>query len=135
MVNHLVIVAGGKGTRLTSLSVDLPKVLVPVGGKPVLQHQLELAAASGIEQVTIFAGHLAEKIVSFVGDGSRFGLKVQVLVEETPLGNAGALLQYLNSLSDQFFVLYGDVMLAVDLQRIAKYHMDREAHFNCVCPS
>ena len=135
MVNHLVIVAGGKGTRLTSLSVDLPKVLVPVGGKPVLQHQLELAAASGIEQVTIFAGHLAEKIVSFVGDGSRFGLKVQVLVEETPLGNAGALLQYLNSLSDQFFVLYGDVMLAVDLQRIAKYHMDREAPFNRVCPS
>lgn len=128
MVNHLVIVAGGKGTRLTSLSVDLPKVLVPVGGKPVLQHQLELAAASGIEQVTIFAGHLAEKIVSFVGDGSRFGLKVQVLVEETPLGNAGALLQNLNLLSDQFFVLYGDVMLAVDLQRIAKDHIDREAH-------
>jgi D,D-heptose 1,7-bisphosphate phosphatase len=98
-----------------------------VGGKPVLQHQLELAAAMGIEEVTIFSGHLAEKIHDFVGDGSRFGLKVRIFTESEPMGNAGAILQSLDLLPGHFFVVYGDLMLAVDLRRIAKLHMDREA--------
>jgi histidinol-phosphate phosphatase family protein len=128
-INHLVIVAGGKGTRLAGVADDLPKVLVPVAGKPVLQHQLELAAASGITGVTIFAGHLADKITAFVGDGARFGLKAQVLVEDEPLGNAGAVLQALDRLPEQFFVVYGDVMLAVDLPAMAARHLERGADF------
>jgi len=128
-VSHLVIVAGGKGVRLAAQFNDLPKVLVPVGGKPVLQHQLELAAAAGIDTVTIFAGHLAEKIQDFVGDGSRFGLKARILVEKEPLGNAGAVIQGLNSLPEHFFVVYGDVMLAVDLERMAEQHLERGADF------
>src|ERR1700739_102293 len=86
-LNHLVIIAGGRGLRLSSVIGDLPKVLVPVGGKPVLQHQMELAAAAGIGEVTILAGHRAEKILEFVGDGSRFGLKVRIFTEDEPLGN------------------------------------------------
>jgi D,D-heptose 1,7-bisphosphate phosphatase len=127
ILNHLVIIAGGRGVRLASVIGDLPKVLVPVGGKPVLQHQLELAAAAGIDEVTILAGHRAEKIRDFVGDGSRFGLRVRILTENKPLGNAGALLQSLDLLPEHFFVVYGDLMLAVDLRRIAKLHMNREA--------
>src|ERR1700731_4447878 len=73
---HLVILAGGKGTRLASVTGDLPKVLVPIGGKPVIQHHLELAAVAGITDVTIFAGYLGSQIERFVGDGSRFGLTV-----------------------------------------------------------
>jgi D,D-heptose 1,7-bisphosphate phosphatase len=113
-LNHLVIVAGGRGARLASVIRDSPKVLVPVGGKPILQHQLELAVATGIEEVTIFAGHLAEKIHDFVGDGSRFALKVRILTEKDPMGNAGAVLQSLDLLPEHFFVVYGDLMLAVD---------------------
>lgn len=128
-LNHLVIVAGGPGIRLASVAGDLPKVLVPVGGKPVLQHQLELAAGAGIDEVTIFAGHLAEKIHHFVGDGSRFGLRVRIFTEKEPMGNAGALLQSLDLLPEHYFVVYGDLMLAVDLQRIAKRHLDRKADF------
>jgi D,D-heptose 1,7-bisphosphate phosphatase len=131
-VDHLVIVAGGKGARLASLFGDLPKVLVPVGGKPVLQHQLELAAVAGISEVTILAGHLGGKICDFVGDGSRFGLKARVLVESEPLGNAGAVLQSLGSLPERFFVIYGDVMVAVDLQRMARHHLDRKADFTAL---
>jgi D,D-heptose 1,7-bisphosphate phosphatase len=126
-LNHLVIVAGGRGARLASVIGDSPKVLVPVGGKPVLQHQLELAAATGIEEVTIFAGHLAEKIHEFVSDGSQFGLKVRILTEKDPMGNAGAVLQSLDLLPEHFLVVYGDLMIAVDLRRIAQLHMDREA--------
>lgn len=131
-VKHLVIVAGGKGTRLAPVAGDMPKVLVPVGGKPVLQHQLELAAAAGIHEVTLLAGYLADEIEAFVGDGSRFGLSVRTFVEKEPMGNAGALLQSLDSLPDHFFVLYGDVMLAVNLQRIARHHVEREADFTAL---
>jgi histidinol-phosphate phosphatase family protein len=131
-INHLVIVAGGPGVRLASVAGGLPKVLVPVGGKPVLQHQLELAVRAGIDEVTIFAGHLSEKISDFIGDGSLFGLRVRVLAEKEPMGNAGALLQSLDLLPEDYFVVYGDLMLAVDLQRIAKRHLDREADFTMV---
>ena len=128
-IRHLVIVAGGKGKRLAAQFEDLPKALVPVGGKPVLQHQLEFAVASGIDTVTIFAGHLAAKIQDFVGDGSRFGLEVRVLVEKEPLGNAGAVARALDVLPEHFFVVYGDVMLAVDLGRMAAQHLERNADF------
>ena len=116
--------------RLSSVvGVDLPKVLVPVGGKPVLEHQLEWAAAAGIDEVTIFAGHLSEKIFDFVGDGSRFRPQVRIFTEREPMGNAGALLQSLDLLPEHFCVLYGDLMLAVVLPQIAKCHVDREADF------
>ncbi len=131
-VIHLVIIAGGAGERLASLTGDLPKVLLPIGEKPVLQHQLELAAAAGIREVTIFAGYLADKILDFVGDGSKFGLNVRTTVEKEAMGTAGALLQSLDSLPDHFFVLYGDIMLAVNLQQIASAHLDRGADFTAL---
>ena len=128
-VEHLVIIAGGKGTRLSAMFGDVPKALVPVAGKPVLQHQLELAARAGVTSATIFAGFLADQIVEFVGDGSRFGMKITVHVEPHPLGNAGAVLQSLGDLPARFFVMYGDVMLAVDLARMARFHLDQTAAF------
>ncbi len=128
-INHVVIVAGGKGTRLSALFGNIPKALVPVGGKPVLQHQLELAAKAGVRSATIFAGFLADQIAEFVGDGSRFGMNITVRVEDEPLGNAGAVLQSLKTLPESFFVMYGDVMMAVDLERMARFHRDHGAAF------
>ena len=128
-IEHLVIVAGGKGTRLSALFGDVPKALVPVAGTPVLQHQLELAAKAGVKSATIFAGFLADQIAQFVGDGSRFGMKIAIHVESEPLGNAGAVLQSLDDLPERFFVMYGDVMLAVDLARMARFHLDHAAAF------
>ncbi|HWF76485.1 MAG TPA: HAD-IIIA family hydrolase [Caulobacteraceae bacterium] len=128
-MRHLAIIAGGKGMRMGEAFPGLPKALIPVGGKPVLQHQLELARAAGVESVTVFAGHLSDKIAAFVGDGARFGLDIRVIVEETPLGNAGLLAASLDALPEQFFVLYGDVMAAVDLARMGAFHLDRGADF------
>lgn len=128
-IDHLVIVAGGKGTRLAAIAGETPKALIPVGGKPVIQHQIELAAAAGVTGVTILAGHLADKIEAFIGDGSRFGVQARVLVESEPLGNAGLLALSLASLPDEFFVVYGDVMLAVDLEAMAKAHHAAGATF------
>lgn len=128
-VTHMVIVAGGKGTRLAAVTGDIPKVLAPVAGKPVLQHQLELAAACGVKTVTVLAGHLAQQVEAFVGDGSRFGLAANVLVEHEPLGNAGLLARHVGEMPDHFFVLYGDVMLGVDLQKMAAAHLAAGADF------
>ncbi len=128
-IKHLVIIAGGKGTRLAAVAGAVPKVLVPIGGKPILQHHLELAVASGIEAVTIFAGHLAGDVEAFVGKGSNFGLSVRVVVENEPLGTAGAVVNSLDLLPEHFFALYGDVMLAEDLRGIAKMHLARDADF------
>lgn len=121
-IEHLVILAGGKGTRLSKEAGDLPKALVEVGGKPVLQHQLEWAAANGFRDVTVCAGYRAGSIREFAGDGSRFGLRLRLLVEEAPLGTAGKVLQSLDLLPEQFAVAYGDVMLAVNVQRMARQH-------------
>ncbi len=128
----MAIIAGGKGLRMGDAWPGLPKALIPVGGKPVLQHQLELARAAGVEAVTIFAGHLADRIVDFIGDGARFGLDIRVHIEAAPLGNAGALVGALDALPEQFFVLYGDVMAAVDLGRLAAFHLSRGADFTAL---
>jgi histidinol-phosphate phosphatase family protein len=128
-VRHLAIIAGGKGVRMGEAFPGLPKALIPLGGKPLLQHQLELARAAGVESVTVFAGYLADKIAEFVGDGSRFGLDIRVIVEDAPMGNAGLLVGSLDALPEQFFVLYGDVMAAVDLGRLGAFHLAHGADF------
>ncbi len=128
-IDHVVIVAGGKGTRLSVLFGNIPKALVPVGGKPVLQHQLEMASKAGVRTATIFAGFLADQIAQFVGDGSRFGMNIAIRVEDAPLGNAGAVLQSLDILPERFFVMYGDVMMAVDLERMSRFHLNHVAAF------
>jgi D,D-heptose 1,7-bisphosphate phosphatase len=128
-IKHLVILAGGKGTRLESVALNLPKILVHVAGKSVLEHQLDSASACGVTKVIIFAGYQGEQIKVFVGDGHRFEMDIRVVVEEEPFGTAGAVLQSLDSLPEHFFVVYGDVVHAVDLQRLAKLHLARQSDF------
>jgi D,D-heptose 1,7-bisphosphate phosphatase len=129
-IDHLAIVCGGIGSRMAGAPfADTPKALIPIGGKPLLQHQLELATAFGVRGVSLFAGHGSDQIAAFVGDGSRFGLSAQTFVEASPMGNAGALAAALGDLPEQFFVLYGDVMAATDLARMARFHIDHGADF------
>ncbi len=129
-IEHLAIIAGGVGSRMAGTAfANIPKALIPIGGKPLVQHQLEMAARNGVRDVTIFAGHLADQITAFVGDGSQFGLTVHTLVEAEPRGNAGALLASLDAIPERFFVLYGDVMADVDLRRFGAFHLDRAADF------
>jgi D,D-heptose 1,7-bisphosphate phosphatase len=131
-INHLVILGGGKGTRLAGITRPGQKILVPIGGKPLLQHHLELATASAIEDITIFAGYHAEDVAEFVGNGSAFSLNVRTVIEGQPLGTAGAVVGALDLLPEHFFVLYGDVMAAEDLQAVAARHLAWDADFTMV---
>ena len=115
-------IGGGKRLGLAALSHGLPKPLVLVNGKPLLEHQLELLARHGVEQVTVLCGYGAAAIHDFCGDGSRWGLRLKCIDEAAPLGTAGAVIAALDQLPDEFLVLYGDTMVNVDLPRFYAAH-------------
>lgn len=122
-----MILAGGVGSRLAARTNGLPKTLVPVDGKPLLAYQLELLARQGVEYVTLLCGCGAEQIRAFCGDGSSWDLKLAFIEEQQMLGTAGAVIAALNELPDEFFVLYGDTMVNVDLGRMFRAHAESGA--------
>lgn len=121
-LRQVVILAGGLGTRLRAVTGDLPKPLALADGKPLLGRQLELIAASGIGEVTVLCGYGADAIRAFCGDGSAWGLQVSCIEEQTARGTAGAVIDALGALRDTFILMYGDVVLDVDLGLLAAAH-------------
>lgn len=119
-----VIMAGGQGTRLRSISGDLPKPMVPVCGKPILQYQIENLKENGIEDIILVTGYLGEAVKAHFGDGSRFGVRISYFTEERPLGTAGALYYLKEQLSEAFLLLMGDLMLNVDFTRFMRFHKE-----------
>ena len=125
-----VIMAGGKGTRISSVASDIPKPMICIGGKPVLEHELESLRDQGFTDIIITVGHLGAVIMDYFGDGSGmspvtgkpFGVQISYFVEETPLGNAGALFQMKDDLTEEFLLLNADAMFDVDFNRFVSYH-------------
>jgi D,D-heptose 1,7-bisphosphate phosphatase len=117
-----VILAGGRGTRLAARFGDLPKPLVPVAGRPVLEHQIASLRAGGIRDVTLVVGHLADRIVGHFGDGAGHGVRITYHREERPLGTAGALGLLRGDLDERTVVLYGDVVLDMDFAELLAFH-------------
>src|SRR5215207_141554 len=126
-MKQLIILAGGLGTRLKARLGDLPKPMIPIAGKPLLEHHIDLAKRYGFDDIIIFACYRPELIESHFGKGERWGVRISYIIEKEPLGTAGAVLAGFNSLADQFVVLYGDTMVNVDLDRIWKAHIDHNA--------
>ena len=123
----VAILAGGQGTRLRERAGDLPKPMVPLVGRPILDHQLDLCRVHGFRRILLLVHYNHEAIRAHVGDGSRYGLSVEYAVESTPRGTAGALGDALPRLADTFLVLYADTYLDVDLGRIREAHAQRRA--------
>jgi D,D-heptose 1,7-bisphosphate phosphatase len=121
-MKQLVILAGGKGTRLKDRLGDLPKPMIPIAGKPLLEHQIELARAHGFTDVLLFVHYRADLIQKHLGDGSGFGLRLRYIVETEPLGTAGATLAGFEHLAERFAMMYGDTMVNVDLTRLWTAH-------------
>ncbi|MBN8216046.1 MAG: HAD-IIIA family hydrolase [Spirochaetes bacterium] len=121
------ILAGGKGTRLAAVTGGLPKVLAKIGGKPVLEHQIELLARHGVKDIVLLLGYRPEAIQAYFGDGSRWGVRLTTLVEREPLGTAGGLKEGEAFLDEDFFCFNGDVMLDIDLDALAAFHRARGA--------
>lgn len=121
-MKQLVILAGGKGTRLSERLGNLPKPLVDVCGVPLLERQISLAKHYGFERILILVNYRAETIVEFCSSKNNWGLDIKCIDDGEPCGTAGAVLQVLDHLEDEFLLMYGDTMLDVDLQRFYDYH-------------
>jgi NDP-sugar pyrophosphorylase family protein len=117
-----VILLGGLGTRLKSVLGDIPKALVPLSGRPLLEYLFTLLSRQKIRDVVLCTGVGAGQIEQWAGDGGRFGLKIRYSPETAPLGTAGALRNIPFPLHDEFLVLYGDVLVQMDLGKFIGYH-------------
>lgn len=123
-----VILVGGQGTRLRPLTLRTPKPMVPLVNKPFVAYVLEHLKDSGVEQVVFSMGYLPEGIKSYFGDGSGFGLRVNYVVEERPLGTAGAVKNVEGHVRDgDFLVLNGDVLTDLDIRDLVSFHQQRGA--------
>ena len=121
-MRQVVILAGGKGTRLKERLGDLPKPLIDVCGTPLLEHQILLVKRYGFDRILILVNHKAQQIVDFCESRGNWGIAVQCIDDQVPLGTAGAVLNVFDLLEEQFLVMYGDTMLEVDLNRFCKAH-------------
>ena len=122
----VVIMAGGKGTRIASIKNDVPKPMIEIGGKPILQWQIENLRACGLTDIILVIGHLGEVIQEYFRDGSSFGVSISYFVESTPLGTAGALFK-MPQLTEDFLLMCGDVVLDVDFNRFIDFHLKKHA--------
>lgn len=126
MIKNLVLLSGGLATRLQPISKTIPKALVDINGKPFIEHQLNLLKKQGITDVVICAGYLGEQIREFVGDGTRFDIKVTYSFDgEKLLGTAGAIKKALPLLPETFFILYGDSYLPIDFQAVSTFFEEK----------
>ena len=119
--------AGGRGTRIAELFPNIPKPLIPVDGMPILEREIRSLASQGFKDLILTVGYLSDKIISYFGDGSQLGVKIDYFVEETPLGNAGALFQLRNKIGeDPFLLLNADAAFDVDFNRMLDFHKKHE---------
>ena len=118
---HAIILAGGKGRRLRPYTTVLPKPLMPLGDMPIIEVVLRQLAAHGFDEVTIAVGYLAELLMAYCGDGSKFGLRLSYSREEQPLGTAGPL-ALVDGLDDTTLVLNGDVLTTLDFSALLQQH-------------
>ena len=119
--------AGGEGTRLRPLTSNQPKPMVPIVGKPCMEHILELLRDHGFDQVVVTVAFLPQSIRSYFGDGSTLGMEIEYSVEETPLGTAGSVRLASDRLDDTTLVISGDALCDIDLTQLIQFHRERNA--------
>ncbi|HXF85327.1 MAG TPA: sugar phosphate nucleotidyltransferase [Anaerolineales bacterium] len=127
-----VILAGGKGTRLAPYTTILPKPLMPVGDMPILEIVIRQLKKSGFDDITLATGHLAELLMAYCGDGSKFNVKLSYSHEDHPLGTAGPLALVPN-LNETFLVMNGDILTTIDYTMMLDYHRKRGALATVAC--
>lgn len=118
----VVMMAGGRGTRISGLYPDLPKPLIPIDGTPVLEREICSLRDQGFEEFILTVSYRGDQIIRCLGDGSRLGVSIQYYREEQPLGNAGALFQLKGQLTDDFLLLNADAVFDVDFNRMIAFH-------------
>jgi dTDP-glucose pyrophosphorylase/predicted transcriptional regulator len=121
--NIMVIMAGGKGTRLHPLTESCPKPMLEVGGKPMLEHIIERAKSDGFQNFVISVHYLGEMIEKYFGDGNKIGVNIEYLREDSPLGTAGSLSMLKSQPQKPFIVTNGDVLAGIHYKEMLDFHL------------
>jgi NDP-mannose synthase len=121
-----IVLAGGKGTRLAPYTTVLPKPLMPIGDVPILEVVLRQLAHHGFADVSLAVGYLAELLMAYCGDGSKFGTRLTYSKEPAPLGTAGPI-ALVPGLDDTFLVMNGDLLTTIDLSKMLAVHREAKA--------
>jgi mannose-1-phosphate guanylyltransferase / phosphomannomutase len=122
-----LIQAGGAGTRLKSITGDLPKPMVKIADKPILEWQIENLKTFGIDEIVIVVSKTGASIKEYFGDGSRLGVKIDYITESEPLGTGGAIFYAAMMFDEDFILLFGDLMLDIDWKRFIAFHKAKKA--------
>lgn len=126
-INKALILAGGKGTRLRPITYELPKPMISVKGKPILEHQIELLRKYDIRDIVISIGYLGDKIKEYFGNGSRFGVKITYVEESESMGTGGPLRLAKHLLNETFVMTNGDNLIDIDLDEMYNFHKENKA--------
>jgi histidinol-phosphate phosphatase family protein len=121
-VTQAIILAGGKGTRLSAQLQGMPKCLIDIDGTPLLKRQLQLLKQHGVDDVVLLVSHGADQVAHFLDQNDNFGIKIRLIDDGPPRGTSGAVLASLDSLGERFLVIYGDILMNVDLTRFCATH-------------
>jgi NDP-mannose synthase len=127
-----IILAGGKGRRLAPYTITFPKPMVPVGDMPILEIVVRQLERCGFTDITLAVGHLAELMMAYFQDGSRWGVKIDYSREESPLGTAGPLL-LIKDLPENFLVMNGDVLTTLSYSELFRVHKRSKAALTIAC--
>jgi len=121
MSMHVLLLAGGKGSRLRPYTLVIPKPLIPVGEKPIIEILLTQLKHFGFQEIMVSTGYLGEMIKSYLGTGEKLGLKIQYVAEEQPLGTAGPM-SLIQESEDSFLMLNGDLLTDIDFRNLYEFH-------------
>ena len=122
-----VILVGGKATRMLPLTCNTPKAILPVLNTPFLEHVIYHLSSHRVKDIILAQGHLAQPIEGYLGDGSQLGVSLSYVVENSPLGTAGAIKNTESYIDDTFLVLNGDIFTDLDITAMVNYHRERKA--------
>ena len=122
-----VILAGGEGTRLRPFTEALPKPMLPVGVKPILEIIMEYLKIYEFDEIILAINYLKESITHYFEDGKRFDAKITYSIEKTPLGTAGAVKKAAKNINETFLVVLGDIIADIDYSALLKYHKEMNA--------
>lgn len=117
-----IIIAGGKGLRMGNITQTIPKPMLPIAGKPIMEHQINFLKSNGIKDLFILIGYLGHVIRDYFSDGKEFGVNIQYSLEDRPFGTSGCIKVLEDEIKEDFLILYGDLMLDMKLGNLVDLH-------------
>ncbi len=116
------VLCGGEGTRLRPYTYMFPKPMLPVGGRPILEYVVQNLAKNGVKDLVFTVGYKHEPIKEYFGNGKKFGVKIEYLIEEKPRNTAGSILPYRNKIDGNFVVVMGDQLTSLNIKKMIEAH-------------